>query len=42
MKGQIDILKTAIAERRDLKIDSNIRDATLQLDDMFAISISSI
>lgn len=35
MKHQIVVLKAAIAGRRDLEIDTNIRDTTLKLDKIF-------
>lgn len=42
MKHRIDILKAVITERRDQKMERNIRNATLKLDEMFARTISSV
>lgn len=42
MKEQIDVLKAMDAEKRDQKIDSNIKDSTQKLDEMLARSISCI
>lgn len=42
LKEHIDILKAVIAEKRDPKIDGNIKDATQKLDEMLTRSISCI
>lgn len=42
IKEKIDILKTGIAQRRDIKINNNIKDATLKLDEMLVRCLSSI